>query len=80
MSTNIYSHLSLSKFGNLFFTRQTPLVAAERHKGLLNSFKAWRARRAAENELSNLSDRNLSDIGLTRQGIRDAVRVRRAIR
>ena len=31
--------------------------------------KAWPARRAAMRELASLSDRELADIGLTRQGI-----------
>jgi uncharacterized protein YjiS (DUF1127 family) len=80
MSTNMNSRLSLSKFGDLLFARQTPQVAAEKHQGMLESFKAWRERRAAERELGNLSDRDLSDIGLTRQGIPEAVKMRRAIR
>jgi uncharacterized protein YjiS (DUF1127 family) len=80
MSTNMNSRLSLSKFGDLLFARQTPEVAAERHKDMLESFKSWRERRAAERELSRLSERELADIGLTRQGIPEAVRMRRAIR
>jgi len=74
MATNISEHRSLGKFGALLFARQTPLVAAERHSSLLSQFRNWRARRAAAAELSNLSDRELSDIGLTRQEIPVAVR------
>jgi uncharacterized protein YjiS (DUF1127 family) len=74
MATNISEHRSLSKFGALLFARQTPLVAAERHRSLLSQFNNWRARRSAVAELSNLSDRELSDIGLTRQEIPVAVR------
>jgi uncharacterized protein YjiS (DUF1127 family) len=74
MSTNISDQRSLSKFGALLFARQTPLVEAERHSSLLGQFNAWRARRAATAELSGLSDRELSDIGLTRQEIPVAVR------
>ncbi|MDE8347151.1 MAG: DUF1127 domain-containing protein [Acidocella sp.] len=77
MTTNIHNHAALGKFGELLFTRQTPMVAAERHRGLLDSFRAWRERRAAAAELSNLSDRDLADIGLTRQDIPNAVRARR---
>jgi uncharacterized protein YjiS (DUF1127 family) len=80
MSTNIHNQSSLSKFGELLFARQTPQVSAERHKGLFETFRAWRARRAAESELSNMSDRALADIGVNRDNIKEAVRVRRAIR
>ena len=80
MATNIHKQPPLGKFGELLFTRQTPHVEAERHKSLLGGFKAWRQRRAAEAELSNLSDRDLSDIGLTRAEIRKAVRVHGAFR
>lgn len=79
MSTNITNPFSLGKFGDLLFTRQTPMVTAERHKSLLNSLKAWRARRKAEAELVSLSDRELADIGVSRQGIHAAVRTRRAV-
>jgi uncharacterized protein YjiS (DUF1127 family) len=78
MTTNIHSHFSLSKLGELLFARQTPLVGAETHKSLVEPFLAWRERRAAEKELTLMSDRNLADIGLTRQGIKDAVRARTA--
>jgi uncharacterized protein YjiS (DUF1127 family) len=80
MATNIHNQPRLGKFGELLFTRQTPQVEAERHKSLLGSFKAWRKRRAAEAELSNLSDRGLADIGLTREDIGNAARMRRPSR
>jgi uncharacterized protein YjiS (DUF1127 family) len=73
MATNIHNHSTLGKFGALLFARQTPMVGAERHQGLLEQFTAWRDRRAATRELSSLSDRELSDIGLTRQEILSAV-------
>lgn len=76
MTTTIKNHSTLGKFGDLLFTRQTPYVAAERHKGLLDSFKAWRKRREAEAELGSLSDRELADIGVSREGIQQAVQGR----
>jgi uncharacterized protein YjiS (DUF1127 family) len=78
MATNIHTQFSLSKLGEFLFARQTPLVEAETHKSLVEPFRAWRERRAAEKELAQMSDRNLADIGLTRQGIKAAVRARRA--
>jgi uncharacterized protein YjiS (DUF1127 family) len=80
MATNIHNQPSLGKFGELVFSRQTPQVAAERHKGLLDGFKAWRKRRADEAELASLSDRDLADIGLSRGDIGRVARVRRSIR
>jgi len=74
MATNISDQRSLGKVGALLFVRQTPLVEAERHPSLLTQFRTWRARRAAEMELSGLSDRELADIGLTRQEIPVVVR------
>jgi len=74
MTTNIVSQFSLSKLGEFLFARQTPHMEAETHKSLVEPFLAWRDRRAAEKELARMSDRNLADIGLTRQGIKDAVR------
>ena len=74
MSTNIHNQPSLGKFGGIVFTRQRPKETAKRHKGLLEAFKAWRKRRAAEAELARLSDRALADIGLTRGEIRNVVR------
>jgi uncharacterized protein YjiS (DUF1127 family) len=73
--------LSLGKFGSLFFARQTAFHGAATHSGLLasiaNLFQAWRAQRAAAQELSDLSDRELADIGVTRQNIPTLVRIRR---
>ena len=70
--------LSLGKWGNLLFTRQTPMLNAQTHRSssasLARRFQTWRERRAAAAELSGLSDRELADIGLTRQQIPEAVR------
>ncbi len=76
MTTNIHNS-SLSKISDLLFVRQTPAVAAETHTGLTGWFSNWRQRRNATAELSNLSDRELADIGLTRQEIPHAVRGQR---
>jgi uncharacterized protein YjiS (DUF1127 family) len=76
MSNSISNQFSLGKISDLIFARQTPFVGAERHNTLIGQIQSWRARRAAEAELSRLSDRELADIGLTRQGIRDAVQRR----
>ncbi len=69
MTSTIQNNAAFAKLGGFLFARQTPLLSAERHKGLLNGFSAWRERRAAERELSQLSDRELADIGLTREQI-----------
>lgn len=69
MATNMSNQTNLGKFGALLFARQTPMVEAERHPSLGEQFKAWRTRRAAQAELSRLTDRELADIGLTRQEI-----------
>ncbi len=74
MATNINNQSSLGKFGDMLFTRQTPYVAAEKHKGFLASIAAWRERSAAKAELSSLSDRELSDIGVNRQDIAAVVK------
>jgi uncharacterized protein YjiS (DUF1127 family) len=74
MATNISDQLSLGKVGAMFFARQSPVVEADRHPNLLQQFSDWRKRRAAESELSSLSDRELADIGLTRQQIPVLVR------
>jgi uncharacterized protein YjiS (DUF1127 family) len=74
MASTINNHFSLSKIGELLFARQTPAVAAETHKGLTGWFTDWRGQREAANELSRLSDRELADIGLTRQEIPAVVR------
>ncbi|WP_284257064.1 DUF1127 domain-containing protein [Acidocella aquatica] len=74
MTTTIKNHYSFGKFGELLFARQRPYVAANRHKSLLDGYKAWRKRREAEAELESLSDRELSDIGLSRATIHEAVK------
>jgi uncharacterized protein YjiS (DUF1127 family) len=74
MSANINNQSALSKFSELFFARQTPSATAERHKGIAATIQDWMERRRAETELSNLSDRDLADIGLSRADIRTAVR------
>jgi uncharacterized protein YjiS (DUF1127 family) len=73
MTTNIHNSFTLGKVGAMLFARQTPMVAAERHQGMLESLKSWRARRAAQAELNNLSDRELADIGVTRQQIPEVI-------
>ncbi|MDE8348229.1 MAG: DUF1127 domain-containing protein [Acidocella sp.] len=73
MTTNILNSFSLGKLGELIFTRQTPLVAAERHPTLLGSFRTWRERQSAKAELASLSDRELADIGINRQDIPSVV-------
>jgi uncharacterized protein YjiS (DUF1127 family) len=65
------------RFGNLLFARQAPALNAETHPSIFASlasqFNVWRERRAAVNELGGLSDRELADIGLTRQQIPEVV-------
>jgi uncharacterized protein YjiS (DUF1127 family) len=72
---NTTNNHSFAKFGDFFFGRQAPVLGAKTHPGLLTSlakgFDAWRERRAAAAELSRLSDRDLADIGITRQEIPD---------
>lgn len=70
---DVASGFSLAKLGAFLFTHQAPVAAAERHQGLVNSLKSWRARRVAEAELGELSDRELADIGVARENIHDAV-------
>jgi uncharacterized protein YjiS (DUF1127 family) len=73
--------LSLGKFGNLLFTRQTAFPGAATHSSVFSKindlFQAWRAQREAAEELSRLSDRELADIGVSRQNIPTLVRIRR---
>jgi uncharacterized protein YjiS (DUF1127 family) len=76
MSSTIQSRSAFAKLGGFLFARQTPMLAADSHKGLLNAFNAWRETRIASRELSALSDRELADIGLTRQEIPAAIRRR----
>jgi uncharacterized protein YjiS (DUF1127 family) len=66
---SIINNSALGKIGDLLFVRQTPALNAETHKGIVTRFSEWRQRRKAELELSRLSDRELADIGLTRQQI-----------
>ena len=73
MANTIHNHSILGKFGGMLFARQRPVAGAPTHQGLLDQFNAWRGRRAAERELSSLSDRDLADIGLSRQDIASAV-------
>jgi uncharacterized protein YjiS (DUF1127 family) len=73
MTSNIHNSFTLGKVGAILFARQTPMVAAERHPGVFESLKTWRARRAAQAELTNLSDRELADIGVTRQQIPEVI-------
>ena len=71
MSFNISNTSSLGK-------RSEPLRPAAqqavRRPSLLDRFRAWRAARAAEAELFAFSDRDLKDVGLSRQDIQAAVR------
>jgi len=73
--------LSLGKFGNLLFARQTPVLGTATHKSIFASLSArlgaWRERRAAAAELAGLSDRELADIGVSRQEIPQVVMVRK---
>jgi uncharacterized protein YjiS (DUF1127 family) len=77
MATNSHNPSTLSRISDLLFIRQTPSVAAETHKSVTSMFAEWRQRRAAAAELSRLSDRDLADIGLTRQDIPTVVRGQR---
>ena len=77
MSTNINNQTILGKFGQLLFARQAQFHGAERHQSLLASLNNWRERRNARRELSNLSDRELADIGVARQDISSVVSHRR---
>jgi uncharacterized protein YjiS (DUF1127 family) len=73
--------MSLGKFGDLIFTRQTPVAGADTHRSLfsamLGRLQSWRAERAAAAELAGLSDRELSDIGVSREQISSLTRIRR---
>ncbi len=73
--------LSLGKFGDLIFTRQAAISGAHTHRSIFSAiverFQTWRAERAASAELAGLSDRELSDIGVTRQQIPSLTRFRR---
>ena len=77
MANTTQSFNAFAKFGELFFDRQAPVLGAKTHTGvftsLAQSFNAWRSRRIAAAELSNLTDRELADIGVTRQEIPEVV-------
>ena len=64
---------SFGKVAGFLFTRQNPSNHAATHSGFISRFNNWRERRAAASELSRLSDRELADIGLTRQQIPEVV-------
>ena len=66
MSSNISTPSTLAQ--------SAPAVQQLRRQSWLARFRAWRATRAAENELYALSDRDLRDIGLSRYDVRAAVR------
>ncbi len=70
MSSSIHDRLSLSKLGAMV------LAWPAGQAPLLQAFTAWRQRRAAAAELHGMSDRNLADIGLTRQDIPGVLRRR----
>jgi uncharacterized protein YjiS (DUF1127 family) len=82
MTTKINNQFSPArlggKFGDLLFARQAPVLSAPTHPGILSGvaarFTAWHKRRAAIAELSALSDRELADIGITRDQIPTAVK------
>jgi uncharacterized protein YjiS (DUF1127 family) len=78
MATNIPSPSALGKLTDMIFARATPKVAAE--LSLAGRIAAWRRQRQAEADLARLSDRELADIGLTRQSIAAAVRMPRPYR
>ncbi|WP_297370212.1 DUF1127 domain-containing protein [Acidocella sp.] len=69
MTTATFNHGAFAKFGALFFAHQAARTGAPRHYGLLNAFRRWRERRSAMAELASLSDRELADIGLTRDDL-----------
>jgi uncharacterized protein YjiS (DUF1127 family) len=81
MANNIHNQFSLGKFGDMLFVRQTPMLCAETHPSitsrLAGRFNAWRERRSAAAELTGMSDRELADIGVTRQEIPTLIRIRR---
>lgn len=74
MSSSIPNRSPLGKLGEFVFTRQSAIRKAPTHPSLLGRFNSWRAKVAARDELDNLSDRELADIGLTRIQIAAAVR------
>ena len=75
MSSSIHDRLSLSKLGAMVRPRQQSSRRTSQPI-LTQAFLAWRERRAAAAELYAMSDRNLADIGLTRQDIPAVLRRR----
>lgn len=63
-----------SRLGAVLFTRQQRFNDAPRHKSLFGALAEWRRRRLAAAELTGLSDRELADIGLSRQEIPEVLR------
>jgi len=74
MAINIPSTSPLGKLTDMFSTRTSAERAAA--PSLVTRLAAWRRQREAEAELARLSDRELADIGITRQSIRMAVRAK----
>ncbi len=74
MAINIPSTSPLGKLTDMFSTRTSAERAAT--PSLAARLAAWRRQREAEAELARLSDRELADIGITRQSIRMAVRAK----
>ena len=70
MSSNISTPSTLGKRD----AQPASAMQQLRRQSWLDRFRAWRATRAAENELYALSDRDLRDIGLSRYDVRAAVR------
>ncbi len=68
------SRLSGLLFTRPVFKRQAGYANAPRHKSVLGAFAEWRRRRHAATELNSLSDRELADIGVSRQEIPDVLR------
>ena len=77
----VSSAMSLGKFGDLIFTRQTPVSGVKTHESIFSAIvgrlQNWRAERAAAAELAGLSDRELADIGISREQISSLTRIRR---
>jgi len=78
MALNIPSPSPLSKLTDMLSPSRTTKQATPH--ALLARLAAWRRTRQAEAALSSLSDRDLADIGLTRQTIHTAVRSARSFR
>ncbi len=73
--TNLFSPAKVgSRLSGLLFTRQAGFTDAPRHKTMLGAWAEWRRRRLAAAELNALSDRELADIGVSRQEIPQVAR------